>query len=134
MKNSIKYLVIILALTLAGFVFLGSVISKAQITTVMPLCEIIRGLKMGSVGEDVKCLQRYLNWSGYTLATLGAGSPGNETTYFGPKTVAAVKKWQEFHAPTVLNPLGLSSGTGFWGTHSQNRYVALVRMALGLKP
>ena len=134
MKNSIKYLIIIPAvLTLAVFSFLGSGTAKA-VTTSMPLCEIVRGLAIGSSGEDVRCLQKYLNWSGFTLAASGAGSPVNETFYFGARTQAAVKTWQEFHSPSVLAPLGLTTGTGFWGTYSQNRYVSLVRVALGLRP
>jgi len=46
------------------------------------------------VGSDVKCLQAILNANGHVVATSGAGSPGNETTYFGPRTLVAVRAWQ----------------------------------------
>ena len=54
-----------------------------------------RNLTVGSTGSDVKCLQALLNANGYPVASSGAGSSGNETTTFGPKTLAAVQKWQD---------------------------------------
>lgn len=53
-----------------------------------------RNLNVGSTGSDVKCLQASMNALGYTVATSGAGSLGNETTYFGPRTLAAVQQFQ----------------------------------------
>lgn len=53
-----------------------------------------RTLKYGMTGEDVKQLQIYLNTHGYPLATIGDGSLGHETTYFGLKTKTAVIKFQ----------------------------------------
>ena len=54
-----------------------------------------RGLTTGSRGDDVKCLQTLLNQSSDTqVASLGAGSSGNETSYLGLLTVAAIEKFQ----------------------------------------
>jgi len=53
-----------------------------------------RDLTLGSKGDDVKALQQWLNANGYQVAASGAGSVGNETTFFGPATKAAVAKFQ----------------------------------------
>jgi len=66
-------------------------------------------LRVGSVGQDVKCLQQIMNGQGYTVATSGAGSAGNETTYFGSLTLAAVQKWQAAQGWIIATQVGPKS-------------------------
>jgi hypothetical protein len=66
-----------------------------------------RDLTVGSQGADVKALQEYLNANGYTIATSGVGSPGNETTYFGPATQSALARFQQAN--------GISPASGYFG-------------------
>jgi len=71
-----------------------------------------RSLKLGSRGADVKDLQMFLNMCADTkVAVSGAGSPGMETTYFGPATKAAVIKWQAAR--------GVSPASGLFGPLSR---------------
>ena len=52
-----------------------------------------RSLTLGSTGQDVEKLQVFLNGAEATkLADTGAGSPGNETSYFGRITANGVSQ------------------------------------------
>jgi len=67
-----------------------------------------RTLTIGSSGQDVTNLQVFLNDNGYSVAETGAGSPGNEVSYFGAKTAQALAKWQSANGITpasgILGP------------------------------
>lgn len=81
-----------------------------------------RDLHLGDKGEDVKALQIELNKNTATqLTTFGPGSAGQETGVFGPLTESAVKRYQEGYAQEVLNPIGLTQGTGFVGMATRNK-------------
>jgi hypothetical protein len=83
--------------------------------------QFTRNLGVGSIGDDVIALQKFLNLKGYLVATVGAGSPGNETNYFGSRTMLALKKYQEAN-PTILTNAGIYSGigTGYFGQNSMD--------------
>jgi hypothetical protein len=57
----------------------------------------VRDLELGMTGNDVLALQKLLNANGSVLAAAGAGSPGNETDYFGSLTQAALATYQAAH-------------------------------------
>lgn len=61
-------------------------------------------LQLGSTGSDVKALQVWLNSHGFLVAQTGPGSLGNETSYFGALTQAALAKFQT--AYDVNPPVG----------------------------
>lgn len=66
-----------------------------------------RDLTLGSTGNDVMQLQQFLNGKGFAVAASGAGSPGNESTYFGNLTKAALAKYQA--------SVGISPAVGYFG-------------------
>ena len=71
-------------------------LSGQATTGTVAACPVLtRSLSLGSTGADVLSLQKFLNASADPrVAVAGAGSPGLETTYFGPATRAAVIRFQ----------------------------------------
>lgn len=84
-------------------------------------CNFTRNLFRRTSGEDVKCLQTYLNSAGFKLADAGPGSPGDETTFFGPLTQNAVSRWQAAQ--------NVSPTAGFFGPISRAKYKAVIVVA-----
>ena len=70
-----------------------------------------RDLQVGSTGEDVMALQVWLNANGYTVASTGPGSSGNETTRFGAATRAALIKYQK--------AMGITPAAGYFGAKTR---------------
>ena len=78
--------------------------ARGQIVVAGPVSEKFPLLKNGSRGEYVRHWQMFLNLNGYSC--------GSTDGIFGPKTEAAVKKWQKDHA---LVPDGIV-GTKTWAS------------------
>ena len=72
-----------------------------------------KSLTLGSNDDQVKLLQQFLNFRGFPVAATGVGSIGNETTYFGPATRAALAKFQA--------SIGISPASGFFGPATRAR-------------
>ncbi len=87
---------------------------------ILKLPQFITTLKFGSKGNDVKNLQILLNKNGFPVGSSGAGSLGNETTYFGRATETALIKFQEAHAKEILASFNLTHGTGILGPMTRN--------------
>ena len=100
---------------------------KESVVTGCTIAFFERNLKQGDFGDDVNCLQIILNRDSDTcLAESGVGSPGSETTYFGPLTKAAVIKFQEKYASDILSPWGIVKGTGLVGKNTLVKLNALL--------
>ncbi len=107
-----------LATIQAQILVLQAQIAALLQTRVIP--QFTENLTLGSVGDEVHNLQRFLNLdNGTRVAISGNGSPGNETSYFGMLTRAAVMRFQTKFAADILFPLGLTNPTGFWGAASR---------------
>ncbi len=91
-----------------------------------------RDLRLGSTGADVLELQKFLNQDADTrVAATGAGSLGNETSYYGPATAAAVSKFQVKYRADILTPGGLVNPTGYFGPSSRAKANALNTSSTG---
>ncbi len=85
-------------------------------------------LKLGDISPDVLLLQKILNSSPDTqVALTGPGSPGNETSFFGPLTRQAVIKFQEKYKNDILYPNNLISGTGIVGYYTKTKLNILIQ-------
>ncbi|MFP4539846.1 MAG: peptidoglycan-binding domain-containing protein, partial [Candidatus Paceibacterota bacterium] len=92
-------------------------------TTPAPdVAQFDRDLSTGSTGDDVKSLQEWLNDNGYTVATEGAGSPGNETDYFGERTREAVAAYQSAN--------GIEPVAGYFGPKTREAVNAEIEDAV----
>lgn len=79
----------------------------------------------GSEGENVRWLQKALNKLGYTIASQGDGSPGSETTYFGPATENALKRFQAAQG-IVSSGTPESTGYGAFGPSTRAKMNAVL--------
>ena len=108
-NNSLTtFLIIVFALNVFFY-------SNAQALTA---CSFTRNLYFGINGNDVLCLQKYLNAAGFTIASTGPGSSGNETSSYGGLTKKAVIKWQ--------TAKGISPASGYFGAISRTKFKELM--------
>ena len=80
--------------------------------------------------KDPKDLSEVLttaNSQGFTIAIQGPGSPGNETTYFGNLTIDALIKFQDTYKASILTPVGLTKGTGYFGPSTRKKVEEILR-------
>lgn len=81
-----------------------------------------RTLKPGMSHVDVKRLQQLLNTNSDTqVAQNGAGSPGNETSYYGPLTTKAIQKFQAKYS-IVSSGSPESTGYGQAGPKTRTKF------------
>ncbi len=93
-----------------GLLGTSSTVTSAASGTVFSLT---RNLYFGRSGGDVRALQQFLNRNGFTVASTGNGSLGNETTYFGPATKVAVIKYQTAYGIPATGYVGLLTRASF---------------------
>jgi hypothetical protein len=72
---------------------------------------------VGGKGSDVKALQQFLNTHGFPVAKSGLGSAGNETTFFGAGTKAALIKFQKAN--------GITPAAGYFGPKTRAKINSL---------
>ncbi|MES2986055.1 MAG: peptidoglycan-binding protein [Patescibacteria group bacterium] len=99
--------------TSSGSGYTSSTNSGSSATKNTGTVQFTRDLSMGMKNDTVKALQVYLNNNGFKIAASGAGSPGLETTYFGPATRIALMNFQRAN--------GISPASGFFGPLTRSK-------------
>lgn len=92
-----------------------------QSAGISPNFNFTQNATVRSINNEVINIQRMLNIMGYTVATNGVGSKGNESQFFGPKTRLALIRFQRAFAIPA---------TGFFGPLSRaamNRILNSIR-------
>lgn len=89
-----------------GTTVAAPVVPTTPVVTIPASTSFTRDLRVGMSGADVKRLQQILNKQGFVIATTGAGSPGLESTYFGPKTSTALSRLQRAKGLPVVGWAG----------------------------
>ena len=96
----------IAASTTAHAILATSTQSRSVTASTSQAFTFTRILKVGSIGEDVRQLQIFLNSHGFTVAATGPGSSGQETDTFGSATRAALMFFQKSYGITTTGSLG----------------------------
>ena len=101
MKTKISKVLFVVIITVVAF--------SADAAT----CNFVRDLGMSTRGEDVRCLQQYLNSSGYSANFYGYNFSDG---FFGPLTRQAVMNWQASNSVPV---------SGYFDAMSRTKYFEL---------
>ena len=113
-----------------SLVFVFSLFTKTEAQNTSSLRPVVndagfsfrKDLLPGDTDPDVMELQKILNSSGDTLVSAtGAGSNGQESSYFGNLTKLAVIKFQEKYRSEILTPAGLAVGNGNVGFNTRKK-------------
>ena len=87
-----------------------STLPSAPVPLVTSAVSFTKTLTVGSNGQEVLLLQRFLNTHGFIIATSGPGSQGNETSSFGKATEKALRAYQ---CSKKIVCAGTSASTGY---------------------
>ncbi len=102
---------------LSSFLIISVFTFSVPQTNAETACVFTRHLDLDIEGEDVRCLQKFLNNTGYVISQSGVGSPGRETNQYKNLTQAAVIKWQKDN--NLYPPIG------YFGDQSISQYKKL---------
>jgi len=109
----------------AGFIAFVAFVALFSYTTISTeattKCVFTKDLQVGVIDEEVRCLQKYLNESGFVISSSGVGSPGSETNMFGDLTKVALSNWQSKNS--------ISPASGYFGSISRAIYDSRVSAA-----
>jgi len=123
----LKRLLIILVVFLLSFSF----VSATEFSNFV----FVRNLKIGDTHPDVLVLQTFLNTVlNSPLAVSGPGSTDQETNYFGSLTRAGVIRFQNMYKKEILAPVGLQTGSGYFGPMTRTKANAILGEIMNQKP
>ena len=80
-----------------------------------------KNLRLGTIDEEVRQLQKFLNSHDFKISNQGPGSPNKETNIFGPLTRDAVIRFQEYYLQDILSPLNFTQGTGVVAEYTRKK-------------
>jgi hypothetical protein len=87
----------------------GTSVKTDVSTSISKLAFFILNARQGTQSAEVEKLQRFLNTHGFVISKYGPGSPGKETSYFGPATKNALAKFQK--SVGIKPPIGIFGPT-----------------------
>jgi hypothetical protein len=109
------------AVNYSRFSLSNPALCKYSTTTEQEFMVYTKLLKIGSKGDEVRNLQKYLNKNGFIVSASGLGSKGNETDVFGPATKRALVAFQ--NANNLLPADGIF-GPATYAIISQNKNIS----------